>query len=139
MDPADERLSYMALSLLVRAVAETRRVLFVPVGAGSSAPPFDKWAKLCAMLRLAFLPFPNSTWFTVEANLREHIDSSALSKSGAMLTTINVLPSPPKHGASKYVSLLLRYGMCLSPRPTAAKTSPRHDKLLLMAQASVMR
>ena len=65
LDPADERLSYMALSLLARAVAETRRVLFVPVGAGSSAPPFDKWAKLCAMLRLAFLPFPNSTWFTL--------------------------------------------------------------------------
>ena len=36
------------------------------------------------------------------------------------------------------MSLLLRYGMCLSPRPTAANTSPKQDKLLLIAHASVI-
>ena len=54
--------------------------------------------------RFARLPWPNSTAFTVDANRRDATVSSADSSSGATFTNMSVLPSPPKHGAKRYVN-----------------------------------
>ena len=84
-------------------------------------------------------PLPNSTALTCAANFNEHDVSSLESSSGLTLTNINVFPSPPKQGANKYVNFELRYGTCFALLPSAAKTSPNDDKLLLIAHASFKR
>ena len=89
--------------------------------------------------RFARLPWPNSAAFTVDANRRDATVSSADSSSGATFTNMSVLPSPPKHGAKRYVNFEFLYGTCLSPRAMDAKTSPKQESDLLIAHASDIR
>mmetsp|Transcript_6399 Transcript_6399/g.19081 ORF Transcript_6399/g.19081 Transcript_6399/m.19081 type:complete len:213 (+) Transcript_6399:92-730(+) len=100
------------------------------------------WAGFAFIPLVTFLfapPLPNSTALTCAANFNEHDVSSPESSSGLTLTNIKVFPSPPKHGANKYVNFELRYGTCFALLPSAAKTSPNDDKLLLIAHASFKR
>lgn len=86
-----------------------------------------------------FLLRPNSQAFTFSAKRKEQDVSSLESPSGLTLTNISVFPSPPKHGANKYVNFELRYGMCFALLASAANTSPSEDRLLLIEHASFNR
>ena len=55
------------------------------------------------------------------------------------MTNINVLQSPPSEFLSKYVNFELRNGMCFSLLAKAKMTSPRLERDLLMACASLRR
>lgn len=60
-------------------------------------------------------------------------------RDGETLTNINVLQSPPSEFLSKYVNFELRNGMCFSLLAKAKMTSPRLERDLLMACASLRR
>jgi hypothetical protein len=86
-----------------------------------------------------FFGFPSSTWLTCAANLSAHADSPHEDSAGLRFTIMAVFPSPLRHGASRWVSLLLRKGMCEDFCESARNTSESDDSDLLIAWVSFRR
>ena len=85
------------------------------------------------------LALPSSTFRTRDAKLREQIDSSAFASTGDRFTNMSVFESLDRESDSKKVRVELRKGTCFAFSMRAWITSPRAERDLLMAMASLSR
>ena len=82
--------------------------------------------------RTVFLAAPSCTARHLPAKLREHWLSPADKRHGVTFTNISTRELEERESCKRKVSLLLRYGMWAWFRPSAATTSPKAERDLLM-------
>ncbi len=99
----------------------------------------DSYVSAASVFLTLDFALPSSTLRTLDAKLREHIDSSELMSTGDKFTNMSVFESPESDSERRNVRVELRNGTCFAFSIRAWITSPRADNDLLIARASFRR